>query len=127
LIPFFPGRPLHPLRLLRTFLLAAALCAVCLECWTACNQGSGSSGNPKAQAGRGLYLANCIACHNMNPALDGTLGPALKGSSLELVQARVLRGEYPIGYTPKRKTGIMIKLPLTEENVEAIQAFLSLP
>jgi mono/diheme cytochrome c family protein len=115
------------MRLLRASLLAAALCAACLEFWTACNQGSGASANPKAQAGRGLYLANCIACHNMNPALDGTLGPAIKGSSLELVQARVLRGEYPIGYTPKRKTAVMVKLPLSEENVEAIQAYLSLP
>lgn len=108
-------------------LAAAALCAVCLELWTACGKQGSDTADPKAQAGHGLYLANCIACHNTNPALDGSLGPAIKGSSLELLQARVLRGEYPIGYTPKRKTSVMIKLPLTEENVAAIHAYLSVP
>jgi hypothetical protein len=59
--------------------------------------------------------------------VDGAVGPAIKGSALELVQARVLRGEYPAGYAPKRSTHIMQRLPLTEENVEAIHAFLNAP
>ena len=113
---------------MRAALLATALCAAVLECWTACNKkDSGAAADPQARAGHGLYLANCIACHNTNPALDGALGPAIKGSSLELLQARVLHGEYPPGYTPKRATHIMVKLPLTQENVAAIQAFLGAP
>ncbi|MDB5047924.1 MAG: hypothetical protein JWO30_995 [Fibrobacteres bacterium] len=106
--------------------MAAALCAACLECWTACNK-KDANADPKVQMGRGLYLSNCIACHNANPALDGSLGPAIKGSGLDLVKARVLHGEYPPGYTPKRATKIMVKLPLTEANVEDIQAYLAAP
>jgi mono/diheme cytochrome c family protein len=113
-------------RALRAFLGAAALCAVCLEGWTACGK-KDASADPQVRAGHGLYLANCIACHNANPALDGSLGPAIKGSALELVQARVLRGEYPPGYTPKRPTHVMVKLPLSEENVAAIHAYLNAP
>ena len=115
-----------PRKALWSGFLAAALSAACLECWTACNK-QPANADPKAQAGRGLYLANCIACHNVNPALNGSLGPAIKGSGLDLVKARVLHGEYPPGYSPKRPTRIMRPLPLTEENVEDIQAFLAAP
>jgi hypothetical protein len=38
-----------------------------------------------------------------------------------------LRGEYPPGYTPKRPSKIMIKLPLMEEDVEKVHAFLNAP
>ncbi len=121
-------------RCLRTALLGTALCAAGLECWTACNKKDAAAPPPaaapadaKVRTGHGLYLANCIACHNANPALDGSLGPAIKGSTLELVQARVLRGDYPAGYAPKRATHIMVKLPLSEDNVAAIQAYLASP
>jgi mono/diheme cytochrome c family protein len=107
----------------RRLLGAAALAALALEGWNACKQ-QGADGNAK---GRVLYAANCTACHNPDPSKDGSLGPALKGSPLELVQARVLRGEYPPGYSPKRQTRIMQKLPLTEEDVAAIHAFLNAP
>jgi hypothetical protein len=39
----------------------------------------------------------------------------------------VLRGEYPPGYTPKRDTKIMVKLPLMEEDVAKIHKFLNAP
>jgi mono/diheme cytochrome c family protein len=107
-------------------LISLFLIACILQIWTSCNK-KDANADPKAQAGRSLYLANCIACHNVNPSLDGSLGPAIKGSSLELVKARVIHGEYPPGYAPKRNTRIMVKLPLTEENVEAIQAYLAAP
>ncbi|HKP97416.1 MAG TPA: cytochrome c [Fibrobacteria bacterium] len=97
-----------------------------MQLWAACNKRDPNA-DPEVLAGRGLYLANCIACHNVNPALDGSLGPAIKGSSLELVKARVIHGEYPPGYTPKRATRIMVKLPLMEEDVEKIQAYLAAP
>jgi mono/diheme cytochrome c family protein len=59
-------------------------------------------------------MANCIACHSMNPAQDGALGPAVAGASLALLEARVLRGEYPEGYVPKRPSRVMIPLPHLE-------------
>lgn len=105
---------------------AAFLIACALQLWTACRK-QDANADPKVLAGRGVYLSNCIACHNANPALDGSLGPAIKGSALELVRARVLRGEYPPGYTPKRQTKIMVKLPLMEADVEAVHAYLNAP
>ena len=110
----------------RIVLTAFALACV-LQLWTACGKRQPETGDPKVVAGHGQFLAHCIACHNANPALDGSLGPAIKGSSLELLQARVLRGEYPAGYTPKRQTHIMVKLPLTEEDVANVHAYLNAP
>jgi mono/diheme cytochrome c family protein len=107
-------------------LAAAFLIACALQLWTACGK-QDANADPKVMAGRGVFLSNCIACHNANPARDGSLGPSIKGSSLELLQARVLRAEYPPGYAPKRPTKIMVKLPLTEADVEALHAYLNAP
>jgi mono/diheme cytochrome c family protein len=75
--------------------------------------------------GRAVYAANCIACHNPDPALDGGIGPAVAGSSLALVEARIMRSQYPEGYTPKRDTRAMIALPYLENDLAAIVAFLA--
>jgi mono/diheme cytochrome c family protein len=96
------------------------------EFWVACGK-SGAATKNAAASGQSIYMLHCTACHNPNPALDGSLGPALKGSALELLEARVLRGEYPPGYIPKRATHIMTQLPLTEEEVDSIHAFLNAP
>ena len=74
--------------------------------------------------GARVYAANCIACHNPDPTQDGVLGPAVAGSSLELLEARVLRGEYPPGYTPKRDTKAMIPLPHLAPDIPALTAYL---
>jgi mono/diheme cytochrome c family protein len=110
----------------RRVLLSAAAAACVLQVWTACNK-KDSNEDPKVVQGRVVYGLHCISCHNVNPANDGTLGPAIKGSALELVQARVMRGEYPPGYSPKRNTRIMQKLPLTPEEIEQVHAFLNAP
>src|SRR5262245_43635855 len=55
-----------------------------------------------ARQGEKVYQNVCIACHNGNPNFDGALGPANAGSSAQLLEAKVLRSEYPPGYTPKR-------------------------
>ena len=68
--------------------------------------------------------ANCTACHNADPAKDGPLGPAIFGSSKELIEARVLRAEYPAGYTPKRKTKVMVALPQLKGDLDSLAAFL---
>jgi mono/diheme cytochrome c family protein len=82
------------------------------------------SEDEKVKLGRITYLAQCISCHNANPALEGALGPAVKGSSLELLKAKIRRASYPEGYKPKRDTRIMRPLPLTEEEIVALAEFL---
>ena len=79
----------------------------------------------RVEAGRGAYNANCIACHAVDPTQDGALGPAVSGSSLELLTARVLRSEYPEGYTPKRPSRLMVPLPHLEERLPELEAYLN--
>ena len=77
--------------------------------------------------GRTVYMANCIACHNSDPKRSGSLGPEVYGASLELLEARILRGEYPAGYEPKRKTKVMVALAHLKADIPALQAFLNAP
>ncbi len=85
--------------------------------------GCAGDGGPAAR-GKQVYLAQCIACHNSDPARDGPLGPAVKGSSRELLEARVVRGAYPPGYKPKRGTAIMKPLPQLASTIDDLAAFL---
>ena len=80
-------------------------------------------GSP-AGRGRQVYLAQCTACHNSDPSKNGPLGPAIKGSSRELLEARVLRGVYPPGYKPKRGTAIMQPMPQLASALDDLAAFL---
>ena len=80
--------------------------------------------SPEAEHGRQVYQSNCTACHNPDPTQPGSLGPELKGSSRELLEARILRAEYPPGYVPKRETQIMQALPTLKDDVPAIAEYL---
>ncbi|HVK62100.1 MAG TPA: cytochrome c [Bdellovibrionales bacterium] len=75
--------------------------------------------------GKAAYQSNCIACHNPNPSIDGALGPAVAGSSRELLEARVLTASYPSGYTPKRTTVVMAALPHLKNDIDALTAYLN--
>ena len=75
-------------------------------------------------AGRSAYNANCMACHGLDPTKDGALGPAVAGSSLALLEARVLRAEYPEAYEPKRATRVMIPLPHLAPRLVELTAYL---
>ena len=86
--------------------------------------GCGQGGDDAAGRGRLVYLAECTACHHNDPAKDGPLGPAVKGSSLELLEAKVLRGTYPPGYAPKRITGLMPPNPKLAPKIPDLAAFL---
>jgi mono/diheme cytochrome c family protein len=77
-----------------------------------------------AARGEQVYRTNCLACHAMDPSEAGAVGPALAGSSLELLRAKVLRNEYPPGYTPKRETRAMVPLPHLEPDLPALAAYL---
>lgn len=86
--------------------------------------GCGSGDLGASEQGRRVYAANCIACHHVDPRIDGALGPPIAGASLELLEARVLRGEYPLGYRPKRPTQLMQPLPYLADELEVLFAYL---
>ena len=96
-------------------LLSGALLAGCSP---------GPALSPEAERGRHVYASQCTSCHSSDPAQNGPLGPAVKGSSRELVEARVVRGTYPPGYTPKRPSAIMQPMPNLAGSVDDLTAYL---
>ena len=81
--------------------------------------------SPLESRGKGVYISNCIACHNPNPTLDGSIGPAIAGSSLDLLTHRVLTRDYPKGYKPKRSSGVMPDFPQLKDDLPALHAYLN--
>jgi hypothetical protein len=59
------------------------------------------------------------------PQKDGPIGPSVAGSTLPLIEARVMRAEYPVGYKPKRTTKTMVALPHLKDDLPAIHAYLN--
>jgi mono/diheme cytochrome c family protein len=101
------------------------LIAVLTLAMSACSKESEqSSQTPEWERGRAVYVANCIACHNSDPAKEGPLGPAIKGSPRELIESRVLRIEYPPGYKPKRNTTIMPTFPFLKTEIPYLATYL---
>jgi len=82
------------------------------------------AGNSDPNRGRQVYLAQCTTCHNPDPWKAGPLGPPVKGSSRELLEARLLRAAYPPGYKPKRETAIMQPMPHLAPAIADLTAFL---
>jgi mono/diheme cytochrome c family protein len=78
-----------------------------------------------ADRGAVIYRTNCISCHNADPNLPGPIGPAIAGVPRALLDARVLHGTYPPGYTPQRKTHTMRALPWLDGHVDDLAAFLA--
>src|SRR5712692_5354111 len=103
------ARAAQSARLTRAWLGVLAVAALL----GACSEPS-SPGGPNAERGHQLYLSQCIACHNPDPAVAGPLGPPIKGSTRELLESKVLKGTYPRGYTPKRPTTLMPVQPALE-------------
>jgi len=101
----------------RTTLLWGAALGLAL---LACKPGGGDP----VEAGRRAFAANCVVCHNADPSKDGSVGPAVAGSSPELVRARVLHADYPPGYSPKRDTHLMPALPSLAGDVDHLAAYL---
>lgn len=80
--------------------------------------------SPSAERGRQVYLAQCTACHSADPAQPGPVGPPVKGSSRELLEAKVLNGTYPPGYTPTRPTKVMVPMPQVAPDLPALADYL---
>jgi len=81
--------------------------------------------SPLVEQGRRVYQNVCIACHAGDPAKDGAVGPAIAGASRELLEARVVRGEYPPGYTPKRAGNAMPRFEYLADQIDALAAYLA--
>jgi mono/diheme cytochrome c family protein len=81
---------------------------------------------PASPAARGeeIYKNVCATCHGPDPSRDGTVGPAIAGASRELLEAKILRGEYPPGYRPRREGAVMPKLPHLADYVGDLAAYL---
>ncbi len=75
--------------------------------------------------GRQVYMMNCITCHNPDPRLAGSQGPAIAGSPRDLIEARVLHAAYPPGYKPKRSTHAMQPLPQLAPRIGDLAAYLA--
>jgi len=80
--------------------------------------------NALAERGRQVYLAQCTQCHSPDPAQAGPLGPPVKGASRELLEARILRADYPPGYRPKRPTKVMPAQPNVAPDIPALAEYL---
>jgi len=70
-------------------------------------------------------MAHCVVCHNPDPTKTGGAGPEIAGASRELLEARVVDGTYPPGYTPKRTTKAMTPLPFLAPRIDDLAAFLA--
>lgn len=77
--------------------------------------------------GQSVYRMQCISCHNINPRLDGSIGPKVWGSSRELLEAKILGGNYPAGYEPLRKTSVMPKMPHLKNEIDSLHQYLQQP
>ena len=105
-------------------LFLIALCALAVA---ACSKDDSSKSGKNADVARGraVYLANCVACHNNDPSRDGPIGPAIKRSSKQLLEARVLSTSYPPGYKPKRPTKVMPQFPFLKDEIPYLAAYLA--
>ncbi|MDD9828367.1 MAG: cytochrome c [Deltaproteobacteria bacterium] len=105
------------------WLAALALCGA-LGAW-ACSQAEPDSQDALLRRGAAIYRISCGACHHaQQPGRAGPIGPPLAGASMELLEAKVLRNEYPPGYQPLRDTNSMIALPHLAPDLPALHAFL---
>jgi len=91
----------------------------------ACAGDSEESGDPAVARGKKIYRNICVVCHNADPNKAGALGPAIAGASRDLLEAKLLRGEYPAGYAPQRSTQQMPRFEFLEPNIEDIAAYLA--
>jgi len=95
--------------------------AAALSCSEVEPEGAASA----ALRGRTVYLSVCTACHNADPTQDGSVGPANAGASRELLEAKILHGTYPPGYTPKRDSRMMPPMPQLAGSLDDLAAFLA--
>lgn len=106
-------------------MLRVGIALTVLAAGIACSEAEPAEGGSAAERGRTVYLSVCTACHNADPSRDGSLGPANAGASRELLEAKILHGTYPPGYTPKRDTRMMPPMPQLAGSLDDLAAFLA--
>lgn len=90
-------------------------------------------GMPKTafEVGKRMYRSICIACHHPDPSKQyGTaaaFGPPIAGSTLELLEMRVLSTSYPKGYKPKRNTQLMTTFKMTDAQLAGLHTYVNHP
>jgi mono/diheme cytochrome c family protein len=88
-----------------------------------CSEKPGLS--PSAERGRQIYQSQCTACHHpSDPAKPGALGPEIAGTPRPVLEAKVVQGTYPPGYSPKRSSRIMQPMPALAGDVDALADYL---
>ena len=90
-----------------------------------CARESEETADPAVARGEKIYRNICVVCHNADPNEPGSIGPAIAGASRELLEARLLHGEYPPGYTPQRTTQQMPRFEFLAPNIDDIAAYLA--
>jgi mono/diheme cytochrome c family protein len=103
----------------RAAVAAIALCAIAAA---ACSKQPPEL--TPAQSGEVVYRTNCISCHSRDPSMPGPLAPPIAGASRALIEARVIHGTYPPGYTPQRRTHTMRPLPWLDGHIDDLTAYL---
>jgi mono/diheme cytochrome c family protein len=101
------------------------LAALSISLLSACPSSDGGGEHAAlVKRGKVVFETNCTACHARDPRIEGPVGPANACASPELLTAKLMRNEYPPGYTPKRDTQAMAPLPYLEKELPALAAYL---
>ena len=77
-----------------------------------------------ASRGKAIYRSACLTCHAADPTQDGNIGPAIAGSSQQLLRLKLVKSSYPSGYTPKRASKLMPNFAYLEAYSGDLAAFL---
>ena len=91
----------------------------------ACSEETDSSVDPTIGRGEMIYRNVCVVCHNADPNEPGVLGPPIAQATRALLEAKVLRGEYPAGHAPARDTQQMPQFAYLEPNLGDIEAYIA--
>lgn len=106
------------------FLKRAFIGPLLLICFFVCS----AHAEDLTSKGRRLYLSNCIQCHNKDPNLKGSIGPAMVDAPIEVMTSKVMTGLYPnplpAGFVPKKTTKSMRKIPKLQKDIPAIYAWV---
>jgi mono/diheme cytochrome c family protein len=105
---------------MRRAAVVAAACAL-----AACSGETRPDASAAVESGRAVYTNVCVVCHHADPRERGALGPPLAGAALELLEAKVLRGEYPPGYTPKQAGATMPRYEFVAPKLADVAAYLA--
>ena len=77
------------------------------------------------EKGRMVYFANCVSCHNNNPKKPGSIGPEVYGVSIDVLTKKIVSGEYPENYRPKKTSKIMPSMPHLSKDISNLHAFIN--